>query len=341
MSRGKRQHNGRADEQASTRADQQHYRRSANRRADPADRSQPGSAGRELVHSQNFLTSRRLVEQLVERAEIGPDDLVLEIGPGRGIITEALAGRAQRVVAVEKDATLAARLARRFDGNPTVSIVQADFLDVSLPREPFTVFASLPFNATSEIVSRLLGAAVVPDTLHLVVQREAAERYVGRPRESLVAVLLKPWFEPAIVHRFARQDFSPAPRVDVVMLRLRKRGPPLVDDGDARLFRDFVSYGFTAWRPSLASALEGLIGRPRARQVARDVQLPLEAPPSRVRFEVWLHLFEALRHGDRALLASRLAGAEQRLRLQQQRLVKTHRTRTGWTRRPPPHRLIA
>jgi 23S rRNA (adenine-N6)-dimethyltransferase len=100
------------------------------------------------------------------------------------------------VVAVEKDGALAARLARRFVENPVVSIVQADFLDVSLPREPFTVFASLPFNATSEIVTRLLGAASPPDELHLVVQREAAERYTGRPRESLVAVLLKPWPAP-------------------------------------------------------------------------------------------------------------------------------------------------
>src|SRR5688500_11196604 len=113
MSRGKHQNSGRANEQATRRTDQQNRRGSASTRADLADRSQAGpvSAGRELGRSQNFLTSRRLVEQLVERAEIGPGDLVLEIGPGRGIITEALASRARRVVAVEKDPTLAARLA--------------------------------------------------------------------------------------------------------------------------------------------------------------------------------------------------------------------------------------
>ena len=203
------------------------------------------------------------------------------------------------------------------------------------------MFASLPFNATSEIVTRLLAAANPPDELHLVVQQEAAERYAGRLRESLVAVLLKPWFEPSVVHRFHRDDFTPAPRVDVVMLRLRKRGPPLVDGADARLFRDFVSYGFTAWRPSLASALESLVGRPRARQAAREVGLPLDAPPSLVRFELWLRLFQALKEGDRALLRARLAGSEQRLRLQQRSLPKIHRTRTRQTRRPPPKRLIA
>ena len=94
----------------------------------------PSQEEREIAHTQNFLTSRRLVERLVERAAIGPDDVVLEIGPGRGIITEALARRAGRVIAVEKDAALAQRLARRFADVPTVSIVAADFLDVPLPH---------------------------------------------------------------------------------------------------------------------------------------------------------------------------------------------------------------
>jgi 23S rRNA (adenine-N6)-dimethyltransferase len=281
----------------------------------------PLAPEREVAHSQNFLTSRGLVERLVERAAIGPDTLVVEVGAGRGIITEALARRAGRVVAVEKDAALAERLARQFAEHPNVRIVSADFLDVPLPRERFVVFASLPFNATSEIVSRLLAAPEPPDDMHLVVQREAAERFAGRPRASLVAILLAPWFEPSIVHRFRRHDFSPAPRVDVVMLRLCKRGPPLVQAADARLFRDFLSYAFTAWQPSLASTLDRLVGR--------------------VPFELWLRVFQALKAGDRARLGARLAGAEQQVRRQQRALQKIHRTRTRWTRRPPPGRLIA
>jgi 23S rRNA (adenine-N6)-dimethyltransferase len=295
-----------------------------------------GPADRSLVHSQNFLTSRALVERLVERSTVGPDDLVLEIGPGRGIITEALARRAGRVMAVEKDPALAARLRRQFAGCPTVSIVAADCLRVPLPVEPFTVFASIPFNATSEIVSRLLAASCPPIDSYLVVQREAAERHVGGARETLVSVLLKPWFEPSIVHRFRRDDFAPAPRVEVVMLRLRKRGPPLVSGEEAGLFRDVVRYGFTAWRPSLLSSLEGLVGRTRARQLGEQVGLASAAPPSLVPFEVWLGLVQALTAGDRARVKARLSSTARMLRQQQQSLAKIHRTRTRWTRRPPP-----
>ena len=216
---------------------------------------------REIAHTQNFLTGRRLVERLVERAAIGPDDVVLEIG-GPGDHHEALARRAARVIAVEKDAALAGRLARRFADDPTVRIVAADFLDVPLPRPPFTVFASLPFNATSEIVGRLLAAACPPEAMHLVVQREAAERY-ARPRESMVAVLLKPWFEPAIVHRFERRDFragAAGGRGDAAPAQARLaaggswRCSPLPRLRELRL---------PAWRPSLVSALEGLVGRAR------------------------------------------------------------------------------
>lgn len=331
----------RARQQSNRPADKHRGGRAGQQASWPAESNTARQAGREIAHTQNFLTSRRLVERLVERAEIGPDDLVLEIGPGGGIITEALARRARSVVAVEKDPALAGRLARRFVENPSVTIVAADVLDVSLPSVPFKVFASLPFNATSEIVTRLLAAPCPPDEMYLVMQREAAERFSGTPRESLMAVLLKPWFEPSIAHRFERHDFTPAPRVDAVMLRLHKRGPPLVADADARLFRDFASYGFTAWRPSLVCTLEGLIGRARARQAAREVGLPLDAPPSQVRFELWLRLFQVLKDGDRTLLAGRLAGSEHRLRLQQRSLAKVHRTRTRQTRRPPPKRLIA
>ncbi len=90
------------------------------------------------------------------------------------------------------------------------------------------MFASIPFNITTAIVTRLTTASCPPDDTYLVVQREAANKFLGKPRESLYAVLLKPWFELDIVHLFRRSDFVPTPHVDVVMLRLRKRGPFIV-----------------------------------------------------------------------------------------------------------------
>ncbi len=280
-----------------------------------------------LPHSQNFLKSRRLVDRLLDRSSIGPADLVLEIGPGKGRITERLATRCRRVVAVEKDPALAARLRRRFAGDPRVAIHEADCLDFPLPDGRYKVFANPPFDITAAIVTRLTAGPRTPDDLYLAVQREAAERFLGAPRETLYALLLKPWFAPSVIHHFDRGDFDPAPRVDVVMLRLRKRGPPLVAPCQAQPFRDFVVHGFTG-SPAPAGGLRlGPFGRRHTRRLLRDLGLDPHAGPSAIPFEGWLALF---RHFERAAdpAARRaVAGAEEHLRRQQATLRKCHRTR--------------
>ena len=285
---------------------------------------------RSVVYSQNFLRSGRLVDRLLDRSSIGPGDLVWGIGPGRGRITERLARRCRQVVAIEKDPGLVVSLRRRFAGTPNVAVREGDFLRCRLPDGPYKVFASIPFNVTTEIVTRLTAAPRPPDDAYLVVQREAAGRIVGGPRESLYGLLLKPWFEPSVVHRFRRTDFDPAPRVDAVMLRLRKRGPLLIGAREARLYRDFVAYGFTAWRPSLLEALAGLLGRRGAEAAVRSAGVDPGATPSSVCFEQWLCLFGALQAGD-GRLARCVGGAEERLRRRQRGLRKVHQTRVTST----------
>ncbi|MHB8575337.1 MAG: ribosomal RNA small subunit methyltransferase A, partial [Dehalococcoidia bacterium] len=177
---------------------------------------------------QNFLVDPRLIDRLLDASSITSADVVLEIGPGGGIITERLARRARQVLAIERDPQLAARLRLRLAGWASVRIRTGDFLEAPLPAEPYKVFASIPFNQTAAIVAKLMGAAVPPDDAYLVVQREAAERFMGRPTGTLVATLLHPWFAIDVRHRFQHRDFDPPPGVEVVLLRLAKRGPPLV-----------------------------------------------------------------------------------------------------------------
>jgi 23S rRNA (adenine-N6)-dimethyltransferase len=281
-----------------------------------------------IIYSQNFLTSRRLIDHLLEGSSIGSRDVVYEIGPGEGLITERLARRCRRVVAIEIDPGLAGRLCRRFAGVPQVTIRNEDFLRARLPTTAYKVFANIPFNITTAIVSRLITAPCPPEDSYLGVQREAADRFLGLPRESLYAVLMKPWFEPAIVYRFKRTDFVPAPHVDVVMLRLRKRGPPLISGADAQLYRDFVVYAFTAWQPSLGSTFRGIIGRRQLHQIAENVGFDPDATPTSLRFEQWLRLFYQFTSVAGVRARQAILGSEQRLRHQQAGITKIHRTRT-------------
>src|SRR5437870_1519851 len=166
-----------------------------------------------LWRTQNFLRRPTLVDSLLDRSEIGPADLVYDVGAGTGILTDRLADRCRRVVAVEKDPRLCSLLQRRFRDRPNVVVRCANFLDVALPGRPYKVFASPPFDATAAIISKLLAARLPPEDAFLAIQREAADRFTGTPTETLVALLLKPWFAPTVEHHFRREDFAPAPGV--------------------------------------------------------------------------------------------------------------------------------
>lgn len=277
--------------------------------------------------SQNFLTDSRLVASLLDRFALGGESLVYEIGPGKGIITRQLALRYGHVVAIEKDEGLAARLIETFRDWPNVTIHVGDFLRYPLPHSPYTVFANIPFSITAAIVTRLTTAETPPDVAHLVMQREAAAMFMGKPHESLRTILLKPWFETEIVHRFQRSDFAPAPRVDVVMLRLRKRGPPLVSNADRQFFRDFVVYVFTHWQPNGLNPLISLFPARQRARAERMLGFDLSARPTSLTFGQWLRLFEHLKATGNCDVRSRLAGCERRLLHQQERLAKQHRTR--------------
>jgi 23S rRNA (adenine-N6)-dimethyltransferase len=283
---------------------------------------------RSVSYSQNYLTTPRLVDHLLDRSSIGSDDVVYEIGPGDGLITARLAQRCRRIVAVEIDPDLAGRLCRRFAGLPQVTIRNEDFLQTRLPMTAYKVFANIPFNITAAIVTKLITAPRPPDDSYLGLQKEAAQRFLGIPRESLYAVLMKPWFEPAIVYRFKRTDFAPAPNVDVVMLRLRKRGPPLVSGSDRQLFRDFVVYAFTAWQPSLGSTLKGILSGRQLQQIAGSVECDLDVTPTSLRFEQWLSLFYHFKNVAGVQAKQAILGSERRLRRQQAAIMKIHRTRT-------------
>ncbi|HEY5989412.1 MAG TPA: rRNA adenine N-6-methyltransferase family protein, partial [Streptosporangiaceae bacterium] len=112
----------------------------------------PRRAIRRKVYSQNFLIDRRAVEALVEGSGAGQGDLVLDIGAGNGLITQALARRGARVIAVEKDPALARRLRAKFGPESAVTIVEDDVLTAKLPAEPFRVVANIPFGITTKIL---------------------------------------------------------------------------------------------------------------------------------------------------------------------------------------------
>ncbi len=200
--------------------------------------------------SQNFLRSRRLADDIVRGLDVRPHELIVEIGAGDGRLTEPLARRGRRVIAIELDPVLAADLRRRFD------VVQGDALAVPLPDEPFRVVGNIPFHRTTAILRRLLDDLDLPLLrADLIVQWEVArKRAVVVPSTQLTAEW-GPWWELAVVRRFDASAFDPRPDVDAALLRIVRREHELVDAARAPQYRRFVNRAFAH---SLRSAVPPL-----------------------------------------------------------------------------------
>jgi len=283
-------------------------------------------SNRQIRFSQNFLHNRRLVERLVEESQLGPDDLVLEIGPGKGIITDALAQRCGHVLAVEKDHRHVVHLQRRLRDQPHVTVFWSDFLEFPLPATRYKVFASIPYNITTAIVAKLTSGVSPPEDMFLVVQREAAEKFMGAPVGTLFALGLKPWFDLSIQRHLQRTDFRPVPAVDSVLLRIQRRPEPLVSGDLREPYRDLVTALFTAWRPSVSEALKAIAPADVVHALRDEFGSDLSRKPAQLSFELWLPLFERIVELDDDRVWTAVRGSSQRLKEQQSRLQKQHRT---------------
>ena len=243
---------------------------------------------------QHFLRTKALASSLVSQAHLTNEDVVVEIGPGRGMLTGELARRCRKVIAVEVDARLCHELTSRFRDQPRVSIVQADFLRYSLPdRTAYKVMGNIPFNLTAAIIKRLVTASTPPVDAFVVVQREAAERFAGGPcaPESLLSLLLKPWWQVEIARQLRRVDFDPPPRVDSALLWLARRTRPLIDAYAAGAYRAFIDACFGRTGATVDRCLRAYFTRRQIWRLSRELRFGPADRPSSLSFDQWLALF--------------------------------------------------
>lgn len=243
--------------------------------------------------SQHFLRSGALAAKLVAQARVSPQDLVLEIGPGRGALTAPLAGSCGELIAVEIDSRLCGLLREQFRRDRHVSIIHGDALRVELPTRPYKVVGNIPFSSTAAIMRRLVDGPFPPSDAYLVTQREAAYRFAGGPHapESLVSLLLKPDWQVEIVRQFRRGDFDPPPRVHTVLLWLARRPRSLVHATEREPYRHFVRSCFGQGGNTIRQCLGSSFTRVEIRRLSIELRFRPDEPPSGLTFDQWLGLF--------------------------------------------------
>lgn len=242
---------------------------------------------------QNFLRNPETARALVKAAGIRAGDRVYDLGAGAGAMTHALLLAGADVIAVERDANLAAKLRRRFAGR-AVNVLEADINETTFAA-PFSVVANIPFGETAATMRRLFFSSPHPDRAQLLIQREAAEKYAGVGRLTAVSLMLAPWFQSRIVCSLARREFVPRPGVDVVALSLVQRTPPGLARSERESWNAFVRYALGRSKSDARRTFRNLISNLQWRLLSKDLSVGPDARLDGLSLEQWLAIYRFVR----------------------------------------------
>jgi len=269
---------------------------------------------------QHFLVDETVLETVTSAAELTTDDIILEIGPGLGILTRELARQAGWVLAIELDNKLAVILEQELASFNNVTIVNGDILKldpVALLQEQkskfppaltnlsnYKVVANLPYYITSPVLRHFLEASGKPQTMVVMVQKEVAETIVARPGQmSVLSISVQLYGEPRIIDYVPARCFYPPPEVDSAIIRIDVYPKPAVEVASESDFFNLVRAGFASPRKQLANSLAQGLGKSKAEVLplltAADITPQRRAET--LTLEEWaqlLHIFNEEKYAD-------------------------------------------
>ena len=258
---------------------------------------------------QHFLADRRVLERIADALELTGAETVVEIGPGRGALTDLLAERAGRLVAVELDRALAALLRERYAARPHVEIVERDVLQVPLAElagDDFVLAGNVPYYITTPIIFHALERPRPRRAVYLV-QKEVADRAAAPPggkAYGALSVNLQSVARVELLFAVPPGAFRPPPKVDSAVIRVTPRADPVVAGDEERPFRAFVQGAFGLRRKQLQRVVRTLfsLDADRAAGALSAASVEPDARPETLMPEQFAAVLRAVRHetGDRS-----------------------------------------
>ena len=268
-------------------------------RAPPRARDQPPRAKKRL--GQHFLADRRVLAQIVAAAAVTESDHVVEVGPGRGVLTAALLDVARSVTAVELDETLVERLSETFGDRGTFDLVSADARDVPLQSlvpegREYKVVANLPYYAAMPIIRRFLEAEHSPSIMVVLVQREVGRAMAASPGEmSMVSIAVQLYGCARVVGSVSPRAFRPPPKVTSAIVRVDVYPTPALDVSSIERFFTLARAGFSAPRKQVHNSLQHALSLPApdVEQMLRQAGIDGKRRAQTLALEEWGRLYSA------------------------------------------------
>jgi len=207
---------------------------------------------------------------IIESGEIKPNDIILEIGPGKGALTKQLLGSSDQVLAVEKDRELVKLLKEKFKkeiGEKRLILIEGDILEFQpsnykLETRTYKIIANIPYNITGAILKKFLTEKTQPECMVLMVQHEVAKRIIARDeKESILSISVKAYGEPKMIMKVPARYFSPAPRVDSAVIAIKNISRNFFQKNhiNEEKFWGIVKLGFAHKRKKLSGNLKKVL----------------------------------------------------------------------------------
>ena len=251
---------------------------------------------------QHFLRCEWVISTLIHAANLTKDDIVLEVGPGEGVLTRALAARAKKVIAVEKDEKLAMELKGSLaqEKIPNIEIIAGDILQAlpvlvssyNLRHTTYKLISNIPYYLTSRLLRILLENEPRPKTIVLTIQKEVAQRIAAKPPNmNLLALSVQAFGTPEIIKNVPASCFFPKPKVDSVIIKISDISENFFlrhRIKDKEFFFSVVRSAFGQKRKYILNSLGGRIGKKKVGERMQTARIPQKARPQELTLAQWV-----------------------------------------------------
>lgn len=247
---------------------------------------------------QNFLIDENILKKIIETADLNKDDLVLEVGPGLGILTKELSKKAKKVIAIEKDKEMVEALKKELEDYKNIEIICGDILEFHLESlKNYKVVANIPYYLTSHLIRVLLESENQPKEITILIQKEVAQRILPcsaglhkQAKMTLLAISVQFYSKPEIISYIPKESFWPEPKIDSAIIKITDIKKP--ENINIKKFFKLVKAGFSSPRKQLANNLFDKlnIDKEEIKTALTECNLDIQVRAERLTIDDWIKL---------------------------------------------------
>lgn len=245
---------------------------------------------------QHFLIDEEVLQAIVASAGIEPEDHIVEIGPGVGVLTKELVQYAKKVTAIEVDQRLISLIPKYVGPTDHLEIIQGNALRVALPETPYKIVANIPYHITSPLLRHaFLESKQIPTSMTLLLQREVAEKICDAENAGLLTILVAIFGSPSLIMRVPPSAFLPPPKVDSAVLHIESHKKPLADPETVERILKLVKIAFAQKRKMLSNTIGKM---PGGAEALATLKIDPNRRPQTLSITEWMALAKALTQGS-------------------------------------------